>query len=145
MTAVFRSLYPDIALDFSSPNHILGLSYAKENAKYVHPMELHPIHVKVQAIMKKSSRSNTIASATAIRHALEKEKGSLDLCHFRQKKIFPTCSLQTWESYWPYLRYRLLSSTLMELTDIYQMTEGIESRMKTAAATADSFEILCQR
>ena len=51
-----------------------------------------------------------------------------------------TCSLQTWESYWPYLRYRLLSSTLLELTDIYQMTEGIESRMKTAAATADSFE-----
>ena len=37
-----------------------------------------------------------------------------------------------------------LSSTLLELTDIYQMTEGIESRMKTAAATADSFEILCQ-
>ena len=51
-----------------------------------------------------------------------------------------TYSLQTWESYWPYLRYRLLSSTLLELTDIYQMTEGIESRMKTAAATADSFE-----
>ncbi len=41
MTEVFNQLYPDIVFDFSSPNHILGLSYAKENAKYVDPMELH--------------------------------------------------------------------------------------------------------
>ncbi|MGC2924849.1 nucleotidyltransferase family protein, partial [Enterococcus faecium] len=46
MTEVFRSLYPDITLDFSSPNQILGLSYAMENAKYVHTMELHPIRRK---------------------------------------------------------------------------------------------------
>ncbi len=56
MTEVFRSLYPDIVLDFSSPNHILGLSYAKENAKYVHPMELHPIRRKSAGYHEKSSQ-----------------------------------------------------------------------------------------
>ena len=137
MTEVFRSLYPDITLDFSSPNHILGLSYAKENAKYVHPMELHPIRRKSAGYHEKIITDQRIASATAIRHALEEGKR---LVPPQTEEDLSTCSLQTWESYWPYLRYRLLSSTLLELTDIYQMTEGIESRMKTAAATADSFE-----
>lgn len=139
MTAVFRSLYPDIALDFSSPNHILGLSYAKENAKYIHPMELHPIQRKSAGYHEKTITDQTIASATAIRHALEKGKRIAGLVPFQTEEDLSTCSLQTWESYWPYLRYRLLSSTLMELTDIYQMTEGIETRMKTAAATANGF------
>ncbi|MCV6650572.1 nucleotidyltransferase [Enterococcus faecium] len=141
MTEVFRSLYPDIVLDFSSPNHILGLSYAKENAKYVHPMELHPIRRKSAGYHEKIITDQTIASATAIRrHALEEGKRIAGLVPPQTEEDLSTCSLQTWESYWPYLRYRLLSSTLLELTDIYQMTEGIESRMKTAAATADSFE-----
>ncbi|HFJ7926085.1 TPA: nucleotidyltransferase [Enterococcus faecium] len=138
MTAVFRSLYPDIALDFSSPNHILGLSYAKENAKYIHPMELHPIQRKSAGYHEKTITDQTIASATAIRHALEEGKRIAGLVPFQTEEDLSTCSLQTWESYWPYLRYRLLSSTLMELTDIYQMTEGIETRMKTAA-TANGF------
>ena len=34
MTAVFRQVYPESRFDFSSPNHILGMSYAKENATY---------------------------------------------------------------------------------------------------------------
>ena len=140
MTEVFRSLYPDITLDFSSPNHILGLSYAKENAKYVHPMELHPIRRKSAGYHEKIITDQRIASATAIRHALEEGKRIAGLVPPQTEEDLSTCSLQTWESYWPYLRYRLLSSTLLELTDIYQMTEGIESRMKTAAATADSFE-----
>ena len=140
MTEVFRSLYPDITLDFSSPNHILGLSYAKENAKYVHPMELHPIRRKSAGYHEKIITDQRIASATAIRHALEEGKRIAGLVPPQTEEDLSTCSLQTWESYWPYLRYRLLSSTLLELTDIYQMTEGIESRMKIAAATADSFE-----
>ncbi|MDU4833886.1 MAG: nucleotidyltransferase, partial [Enterococcus faecium] len=140
MTEVFRSLYPDITLDFSSPNHILGLSYAKENAKYVHPMELHPIRRKSAGYHEKIITDQRIASATAIRHALEEGKRIAGLVPLQTEEDLSICSLQTWESYWPYLRYRLLSSTLLELTDIYQMTEGIESRMKTAAATADSFE-----
>ena len=40
MTAVFRQVYPESRFDFSSPNHILGMSYAKENATYPTPMTL---------------------------------------------------------------------------------------------------------
>ena len=43
MTAVFRQVYPESRFDFSSPNHILGMSYAKENATYPTPMTLYPI------------------------------------------------------------------------------------------------------
>ena len=80
MTEVFRSLYPDITLDFSSPNHILGLSYAKENAKYVHPMELHPIRRKVQAIMKNHHRSE------------DSQCNSHSPCVRRRKKNSWTCA-----------------------------------------------------
>ncbi|WP_238137341.1 nucleotidyltransferase family protein, partial [Staphylococcus aureus] len=103
-------------------------------------MELHPIRRKSAGYHEKIITDQRIASATAIRHALEEGKRIAGLVPPQTEEDLSTCSLQTWESYWPYLRYRLLSSTLLELTDIYQMTEGIESRMKTAAATADSFE-----
>lgn len=46
MTEVFRQIYPDSLPDFSSPNHILGMSYSKENAGYQHPMKLFPLERK---------------------------------------------------------------------------------------------------
>ncbi|MCQ4504063.1 nucleotidyltransferase family protein, partial [Vibrio parahaemolyticus] len=38
------------------------------------------------------------------------------------------------------LRYRLLSTELANLKTIYQMTEGLEVRMQSAAKKATSFE-----
>ena len=95
--------------------------------------------VKVQAIMKNHHRSED-SQCNSHSPCVRRRKRIAGLVPPQTEEDLSTCSLQTWESYWPYLRYRLLSSTLLELTDIYQMTEGIESRMKTAAATADSFE-----
>ena len=51
MTAVFRQVYPESRFDFSSPNHILGMSYAKENATYPTPMTLYPLLENKRAFM----------------------------------------------------------------------------------------------
>ncbi|EOL42877.1 nucleotidyltransferase [Enterococcus caccae] len=141
MTEVFRTLYPNNGLDFSSPNHILGLSYAKENATYEKPMILYPLR-REQAGYHDTKIYQEFASATAIRKAvfsgeLEKikqvlpEQVAIDLANS------PTVS---WENYWPLLKYKLISSSITELQEIYQMKEGIEYRLQEAAKVSDSFQ-----
>ncbi len=46
----------------------------------------------------------------------------------------------TWSDYWPYLRYQLLSTSLADLHEVYQMSEGIEYRLKQAALTSTNFD-----
>ncbi|MGM0292491.1 nucleotidyltransferase [Enterococcus mundtii] len=139
MTQVFKHVYPEISLDFSSPNHILGLSYAKENATYEHPMELVPINRKGAGYHDEDLSEETIASATAIRKALTESRSISATVPSETERFLKTESLQTWTSYWPLLKYRLLSSTVDSLQKIYQMTEGLEIRMLEAAKTANTF------
>ena len=141
MTTVFRQLYSDFSLDTSSPNHILGMSYAKENARYEKPMQLFPVR-RQQAGYHDLTLYSSIASATAIRKAVfSKEVNSLP-------QVLPTKSLMdlrtqpvvSWENYWPLLKYKLLMSSFAELRQVYQMKEGIEYRLKEAAKAAQSFQ-----
>lgn len=139
MTEVFNRLYPEMNLDFSSPNHILGLSYAKENACYDRPMQLVPIARKNAGYHDQELPEQQIASATAIRKALSEKRAIDHYVPIETAKIFQSVSMQTWETYWPLLRYRLLSSETEELQTIYQMTEGIEARLIKAAKEATTF------
>lgn len=139
MTEVFNRLYPAMNLDFSSPNHMLGLSYAKENAQYDQPMQLVPIARKNAGYHDHELPEQSIASATAIRKALGEKKQIDQYVPIETAKFFHSVSIQTWETYWPLLHYRLLSSEMRELRSIYQMTEGIEVRFLKAAKEATTF------
>ncbi|OQO70861.1 hypothetical protein BH747_02345 [Enterococcus villorum] len=139
MMNVFTNLYPEITFDFSSPNHILGLSYAKENASYQEPMKLVPIARKSAGYHEETLTDQSIASATAIRKALGEERLIDDFVPETTAKLLSEEPMQTWENYWPFLRYQLLSSNLEHLKNIYQMSEGLEIRMQAAAKSATSF------
>ncbi|OJG73887.1 hypothetical protein RV12_GL000468 [Enterococcus quebecensis] len=140
MTEVFRQIYPETALDFSSPNHILGLSYAKENASYEKPMSLYPLK-REQAGYHDLKIHKEFASATAIRKAVF--SGALD----QIKQVLPeevvldlvNTPKVSWEDYWLLLKYKLISSSIAELQEIYQMKEGIEYRLQEAAKTSETF------
>ena len=140
MTAVFRELYPKMTLDFTSPNHILGLSYAKENARYEQPMNLFPLK-REQAGYHDLTITGSVSSATSIRKALLSKEWSMI------KNVVPTKTFEdltkfpmiTWENYWPLLQYTLISHSVSELSKIYQMNEGIEFRLKEACLQATSF------
>lgn len=143
MTAVFKALYPELPLDFSSPNHILGLSYARENATYSTPMKLYPLK-REQTGYHDTTIHQEFASATAIRkNVFDNKLASL-------KSVLPMVTMQdlakqplvTWEMYWPLLRYKLLSSSYAELRALYQVKEGLEYRLKEAVLKATSFETL---
>lgn len=140
MTAVFRQIYPELALDFTSPNHILGLSYAKENARYSQPMELFPLPRKTAAFHE-TSITGEIASATAIRQALlaNQQREILATVPSQTAEYLSTMPLISWENYWPLLKYKIISSSVNELREIYQVKEGLEYRLKEAALQAESF------
>ncbi|BBC61429.1 nucleotidyltransferase [Melissococcus plutonius] len=132
--------FPEKKIDLSSPNHILGLSYARENALYKNPMELYPLK-RIQTNFHDRKITNKIASATAIRLAyqkneLEKVAVAVPEVTFNDLNNQPAV---TWNSYWPFLKYQLMNQSLLELNQIYQMNEGIEHRLQEAAYKANDF------
>ncbi|MHC5374503.1 nucleotidyltransferase [Enterococcus sp. LJL120] len=139
MTAVFRKIYPENQLDFATPNHILGLSYAKENAKYPQPMKLLPIQREQAGYHDQKAGSGDIASATAIRNLLKKNAAVDDFMPQEMAAAFKDSPLIDWEKLWPYLKYQILTSSLEDLAKIYQMNEGLEYLFKEAVVTAENF------
>ncbi|MGC6770408.1 nucleotidyltransferase [Enterococcus sp. LJL51] len=141
MTAVYQALYPELPLDFSSPNHILGLSYAKENALYKEPMKLLPINRK-GAHYNEVNLQPRFSSATAIRKAvLTKHFSEIETTVPKQtSNDLAQGPLVSWENYWPLLQYKLISTSIEELQLVYQMNEGLEYRLKEMAVRAENFQ-----
>ena len=83
--------------------------------------------------------SSSIASATAIRKALSEQRSVTNFIPAATAAMIEAGSQQTWANYWPLLRYRLLSTELANLKTIYQMTEGLEVRMQSAAKEESHF------
>ncbi|MGM0167206.1 hypothetical protein IGI39_002186 [Enterococcus sp. AZ135] len=140
MAGVVSRLYPK-AQDFP-PNHILGLSYAKENALYERPMEIFPLHRKDQGYHDQSLVANQYASATGIRQAVLANE---DVSSFVPRETLEELTEMSiaWSDFWPFLNYQLRANSLGELRKIYQMREGIEHRI--IEQDADSFSEYLQR
>lgn len=126
MAAVIRDLYPKSKA--FPPNHILGLSYAKENAQYERPMEIFPLQRKDSGYHETTLQNAKFASATGIRQA-----------YFAKESWQPFVPVQTerllqqgisWQDFWPYLQYQLTVDSLTQLRSVYQMREGLEHRLK---------------
>ena len=87
------------------------------------------------------------SSATAIRKrliesnqknaTLEEEKLSMPHTSF---ELITSHPLVSWENYWPYLKYQIEVQSLEELRSVYQVTEGIEYRLKEYIQEAENFE-----
>ncbi len=141
MSWVYQTLFSEATVDFSSPNHLLGMSYAKENLRYANPMKLYPIQRKLADHHDREINNKHFASATAIRqqvlnHKMQEIKQVLpDYTYFDLEKQ-PYVS---WADYFPYLKYRILSSEPAELKAIYQMVEGFEYRIKAAILQSQTF------
>ncbi|KWW11565.1 MULTISPECIES: nucleotidyltransferase [Peribacillus] len=137
------------ALDLTKPNNILGKEYV--SAALTNGFSIRPYTIRrVAAGYHDTDLSNdSIASATGIRKAIQEEGGKgLDsvsnyvprptrtgLEHY----LSSYRALHDWEMYWPLLKYRILSSSLSELAEVYEIEEGIEHRIKQMAQTAATF------
>ncbi|HEY9576369.1 MAG TPA: nucleotidyltransferase [Pseudobacillus sp.] len=137
-----------LPLDLSKPNNILGFHYIQANKQLAHPME--PLTIKRQQadFHEVTLGSHPIASATGIRKAIAEQKGQLQTIEpYVPAATFAELNryLNTyghfhhWDMYWPFLQYRLLSSSTEELAQIYDVSEGMEYRLKEAARQSTGF------
>ena len=139
----------EIAALIKQPNNILVIEYLRS----LHLLSSHirPLLIPRQgAGYHEEEITNSLASATAIRHALYRGENLSDL-----KAVMPpasqelTCQILTSQLpkmnrlYLP-LQAKLLTSNLPDLQKIYGINEGLENRILDCAKTADSWPALIQ-
>lgn len=144
MERIIIDLASEFPVHLNSPNNQLGFAYAKEIVQngLADKVELLPLQRKSAGYHDRDISSETgIASATAIRLAMTDNK---DIEKYIPKVAYPYLKaaqdqMVTWEDYFPLLKYQLLVQSEDSLRAIYQMTEGLENRLKAAAIESHNF------
>jgi predicted nucleotidyltransferase len=140
-------------LDLAKPNNILGLEYIKAIQKQKSPVRPLTIPRKNADYHDEHFASATIASATSIRKAIFTDNGSQteidqyvpeQTKHLLKEYLQKYHRFHQWENYWNYLQFRLIHSSPGELREIYEMEEGLENRLQTAALETDNFHNFMQ-
>ena len=136
-------------LDLSLPNNILGKEYVHTTIKNQYKIEPVTIQRVSAGYHDTNFDSASIASATGIRKAIIGEKQSLQtianyvpLSTLTILEQYLSCykEFHNWEMYWPFLKYRILSSSAAELSEICEVEEGIENRIIESAKQSSSFQ-----
>ncbi|PLR79176.1 nucleotidyltransferase [Bacillus sp. V3-13] len=149
LALAFQDLKPGKEMaDLSKPNNILGFQYIKSMQRLDTGMEAVTVKRKSAGYHDEHFSSETIASATSIRNALFSEQGKLgEIKSFVPESTYRLLAehyhefghFHSWDSYWPYLRYRLITMSPGELAMIYEVEEGLENRLMSCALQAGSF------
>ncbi|MCA1029956.1 nucleotidyltransferase [Bacillus timonensis] len=136
-------------LDLSKPNNILGYHYVKA-------INDQQSQLKPSTIIRTGSNyhdeeftSTHIASATSIRKHLFNNASELEdivqyvpsstarhLISYKSKYGL----FHEWENYFVWLKYKILTSSLSELKEIYEVEEGLENRLKSVIRSANCFQ-----
>lgn len=129
--------YPKLVQTSLKSNDILGHAYLKAS-KTLHPkLKLIPIK-RINNDYTDEILTGEISSATAIR------KNYFEGSNI--KGTMPKSSLIThavrWDDFFKLLKYRVISMTTNELSEIYTMYEGLENRLKNVILSVDSFDSL---
>lgn len=144
----FHALKDDDLLDLSLPNNILGFHYVKA---------IKDQHAAIKAFTVRRTKSGyhddmpkdaSIASATSIRNQIKKTNAIHSIQSFVPKatlfvlkKEYERCGqFMSWEELFPFLKYKLLASSINELKTIYEVEEGIESRLISFVKEAATFQ-----
>lgn len=133
----------EIGYEVNQPNLILALAYAVANYELDQVVKLHPVKRIGADHNDLLDREKIVQSATAIRNALIHQE-NLDLIYdwlpkqeaeqLLAQNIYPN-----WNLLFPFLKYRLESASIKQLQEIYQMSEGLEYKMKQEIHLARDF------
>ena len=119
----------------ATPNHILGLAYAKACAGKA--IALKPIQ-RQGAGYHSEEKEVAYASATSLR--LHKEDQGFVDKFMPNSHLFQSAPQVSWEDYYQLLNYQIL--THPDLTQIFQVNEELANRIKDAIRSASSVEDL---
>ena len=121
-----------------TPNHILGLAYAKACAGK--GIALKPIQ-RQGAGYHSEEKEVAYASATSLR--LHKEDQDFVAKFMPNSQLFQSAPQVSWEDYDQLLRYQIL--THPDLTQIFQVNEELANRLKDAVRSVGSVEDLVEK
>ncbi len=136
--------YTNVAIDLSSPNNNLGYHYVAAIQKHQFAIEPQTIS-RLGAAYHATEAALGFASATSIRQSIFAQGEELaryaPLAMRDAIAAYARSSgmLHQWEAYWPFLQYKIISSSPQQLSRIYEMKEGIEYRLLEAARAATTF------
>lgn len=129
-------------ITLSAANDILGFFYAVANQQQGHPLQLVPLARRGSQHNDTAVMQGTnYASATAIRAAsLAGDWATVQpVVPAKTLALLQQESLISWADFWPLLRYQLISAPVTDMRQRYQITEGVEYRLKRAALEATTF------
>lgn len=117
--------------EVTSPNDLLGLSYARANLALGSSLKLFPLQRLAADYHSQTLQADqAIASATAIREHLTKLPAIAAYVPPLTYQTLQAEKIVTWADFWPLLRSYLLTHPAEQLADVYGICEGIQHRMK---------------
>lgn len=150
----FSALKPDEeVVDLSRPNNILGYHYVRAIAEQKSPIKPFTIQRFAADYHENTMRHGNIASATSLRKTVMERGEPLQTIapyvppatlQLLQKSVERE-GLVDWERLFPYLQYKIATTSAEELQQIYEMEEGIEHRVQKKLRQAKDFEQLAQQ
>lgn len=133
-----ESIHPKNNYDL--PNNILGIQYIRAVNSINKAINIHTIKRKATGYYSELNQASTIQSASAIRRAMELGESYETFVPDYVANLLTQGPIFQTKDFYPYLRYKLLSSSEDELHQIYGMDEGLEHRMMKAAVDAKTYE-----
>jgi len=134
------------AHDFQ-PNNVLGIEYIRAGLKLKTPMTIDTIQ-RLQAGYMSTELTGTIASATAIRQALEKKQLET-IMNFVPPSTYAILKAHQPAFVFPkdlgqLLLYKIRTMSHEDLKCIHDITEGLEMKIKKAAQMATDYPTLLE-
>lgn len=135
------------AMNLAQPNNILGFSYVKAILDNELPIEALTIK-RTKSNYHDETITSSIASATSIRkQLLELNVITSELIATIPKETMQqlqyykdtSTTWHTWENYFKFIHYRVMTMSLEELAAVQGVDEGLEHRIKRTAKEATSF------
>lgn len=135
----------ELGYEVNRPNTLLAIAYSVANVKLKTNLNMYPVRRLGVDHDQPLTKKQPVASASAIRKALNQQQGlesefknwipKAELSAILAQPNFPD-----WEMLFPFLKYKIESTSATNLANIYQMTEGLENRMKQVIHQTDSFD-----
>ncbi|WP_125704589.1 nucleotidyltransferase [Lacticaseibacillus daqingensis] len=142
-TQLNRYYQETAGVSLTQPNLLLGVSYAQAVAASGGHLTLVPFgrrgagHDAPQVLAHTEAPA---ASGSAIRAKLAAGASVADLVPPVMAHGLQTARHQSWDDFYPQLRYRLQTADLAQLQTIYTMSEGLEYRLTQQADAATDFD-----
>lgn len=125
--------------ELRDPNDILAFAYTKAAMQQSYRFILHPLQRRGSNYHDQNIHGQ-IASASAIRNAVKRHQDIAEAVPAAMaQQLAKIEQVPDWPMLYPLLRNQLIQLPVRDLQQIYQMAEGLEHRMKSAAEQALDF------